>query len=327
MCTFRQQPRTFNGIRLIVLVIVFLLAAQWTVPAQTNTIDIGDLLDAAQQYAQENLDPDVLQALQSIDREKVEDFLNHYQDYLHGDYVLDVAQLKDAADTILPLLEAHEETRPYAAWLRERLDYFEAAEELRATVPVPKPEPGKPIPNPPNPPFKVEKELWIKKVEPRPWPKGAADYVPRMKEIFASEHVPPELVWLAEVESGFNPGARSPAGAVGMFQLMPVTAKEAGLSLWPRDERQQPDAAARAAARHLHGLYRQFGDWRLVTAAYNCGAGTVQKSLEKYHAKSFERIATHLPAETQMYVPKVEATILHREGVEMEGLIPPVAGA
>jgi membrane-bound lytic murein transglycosylase D len=78
--------------------------------------------------------------------------------------------------------------------------------------------------------------------------------------------------------------------------------------------------AARAAAKHLRGLYRQFGDWRLAVAAYNCGAGTVQRSLERHHAKSFERIATHLPAETQMYVPKVEATIRHREGVEMESL-------
>ena len=327
MCAFRHQPRTLSGVRFIVLAIAFLLVFQPTAPAQTNTIDIGQLLDAAQQYAQDNLDPDVLQALQDIDRDKVHDFLNHYQDYLHGDYVLDMAQLQDAANTILPLLEAHEETRPYAAWLRERLDYFEAADELSKTTPVPKPEPGKPVPIPPNPSFKVEKELWIKKVEPRPWPKGAADYVPAMKEIFASEHVPPELVWLAEVESGFNASAQSPAGAVGMFQLMPVTAKEAGLSLWPRDQRRQPDAAARAAARHLHDLYRQFGDWRLAVAAYNCGAGTVQRSLEKYHARSFQRIATHLPAETQMYVPKVEATIQHREGVEMESLRPPVAGA
>lgn len=327
MCAFRYQLRTCKGMAFLALVIVFLFEIPSAAFAQTNTIDIGDLLDAAQQYAQDNLDPDVLQALQSIDRDKVQDFLNHYQDYLHGDYVLDVAQLKDAANTILPLLEAHEETRPYAAWLRERLDYFEAADELSRTAPVPKPEPGKPVPMPPNPPFKVEKELWIKKVEPRPWPKGAADYVPGMKEIFASEHVPPELVWLAEVESGFRADAQSPAGAVGMFQLMPVTAKEAGLSLWPRDQRRQPEAAARAAARHLHGLYRQFGDWRLAVAAYNCGAGTVQKSLEKYHARSFERIATHLPAETQMYVPKVEATIQHREGVDMESLKLPVAGA
>ncbi len=114
-----------------------MLVACDAAPAQTNDLDLGDLLDAAQQFAQENLDPDVLQALQSVDRDKVEDFLNHYQDYLRGDYVLDVAQLKDAANAILPLLDAHEETQPYAAWLRERLDYFDVADELKPTAPPP----------------------------------------------------------------------------------------------------------------------------------------------------------------------------------------------
>jgi membrane-bound lytic murein transglycosylase D len=132
--------------------------------------------------------------------------------------------------------------------------------------------------------------------------------------------VPAQLVWLAEVESGFDGRARSPAGAVGVFQLMPDTARHFGLSLWPRDQRRQPEMAAQAAAKYLHELYHQFGDWRLAVAAYNCGPETVQKSLKRHHAKSYEHIAAHLPAETQMYVPKVEATILHREGVELEQL-------
>jgi membrane-bound lytic murein transglycosylase D len=99
------------------------------------------------------------------------------------------------------------------------------------------------------------------------------------------------------------------------------------LSLWPRDQRRQPEVAALAAAKYLRGLHDQFGDWRLAVAAYNCGEGTVQKALSRYHAKSYERIAPHLPAETQMYVPKVEATILHREGQELEKLkLPAPAG-
>ena len=72
--------------------------------------------------------------------------------------------------------------------------------------------------------------------------------------------------------------------------------------------------AAQAAARYLRQLYGRFGDWRLAVAAYNCGEGTVQKSLKHYRASSYERIATHLPAETQMYVPKVRATILAPRG-------------
>ncbi len=295
-------------------------------PAQTNEVDLGGLLDAAQQFAQDNLDPDVLNALQNVDRQQVENFLSHYQDYLKGDYVLDVAQLKDAANAILPLLDAHEETQPYAVWLRSRLDYFDAAEEFKSAAPEPKPEPGKPLPPLPNPTFKAEQEIWIQKVTPRPWPKGAAEIVPKLKTIFAGEGVPPELVWLAEVESGFDARARSPAGAVGTFQLMPATAKDYGLSLWPLDQRRQPEEAALAAAKFLRTLHEQFGDWRLAVAAYNCGAGTLQKALTRYHAKNYEAIATHLPAETQMYVPKVEATILHREGLELEKLTAPAAG-
>jgi membrane-bound lytic murein transglycosylase D len=111
-----------------------------------------------------------------------------------------------------------------------------------------------------------------------------------------------------------------------MFQLMPATAKSFGLSLWPRDQRKIPEVAAMAAAKYLRQLHAQFGDWRLAVAAYNCGEGRVQKSLERYGTKSYERIATHLPAETQMYVPKVEATILKREGLALEKLKAPAAG-
>ncbi|MBW8865431.1 MAG: lytic transglycosylase domain-containing protein, partial [Verrucomicrobia bacterium] len=173
---------------------------------------------------------------------------------------------------------------------------------------------------PPNPTFKVEQEIWVKKVAPRPWPKAAKELVPQLKPIFASERVPEELVWLAEVESGFDASAESPAGALGMFQLMPATAKQYGLSLWPFDERKQTEPAARAAAKQLRRLYTQFGDWRLAVAAYNCGEGRVQKALSRYKTKSYERIATHLPAETQMYVPKVEATISLREGASLQKL-------
>jgi len=304
------------------LTIALLLAGSGVLSAQTNDLDLNAALDAAQQFARQNLDPDVARALQDVDREKVRDFLNQYQDCLRGDYVLDVGQLQDAANAILPLLDAREETRPYAAWLRERLDYFEAANDLKPPV-SPPPQPGKPAPSPVNPAYKAERELWIKKVSARPWPKGATDVVPAMKAVFADEKVPPELVWLAEVESGFDRRAESPAGALGMFQLMPATAKQFGLSLWPRDQRRDPDIAARAAAKQLRDLYHQFGDWRLAVAAYNCGGGTVEKALKRHHATSFADIAPHLPAETQMYVPKVEATILRREGKELETLPAP----
>jgi membrane-bound lytic murein transglycosylase D len=132
--------------------------------------------------------------------------------------------------------------------------------------------------------------------------------------------VPEQLVWLAEVESSFDRRAQSPAGAAGLFQLMPDTAKRFGLSLWPRDQRFQPEPSATASAQYLKQLHDRFGDWRLALAAYNCGEGTVQKLLTRYKTQSYDGIAEHLPAETQMYVPRVEAVIQQREGAKLEQL-------
>lgn len=308
--------------------LAILIVSGWLAPAQTNDLDLGDMLDAAQQFAQENLDADVLKSLQNVDRATVESFLNHFQDYLKGDSVLDGTQLKAAAKIALPLLDAQEETQPYAAWLRSRLDYFDAADELKLLTPPAKPGLGaNPPPALPNPSFKTEQEVWLKKVSPRPLPKRSDKFVPKLKTIFAAEGVPSALVWLAEVESGFDTSARSPAGAVGMFQLMPATAKDLGLSLFPFDQRKQLEPAARASAKYLRQLHDQFGDWRLAAAAYNSGSGTVSRLLKRYQTTSYERIAPHLPAETQMYVPKVEATILHREGLELEKLKMPSIAA
>jgi membrane-bound lytic murein transglycosylase D len=305
----------------LTLILALLLAVGAPVLAQTNDLglDVGGWVDAAQQFAKDNINDDVLRALPELDRGQIEDFLKHYEDVLQGDYVLDLAPLKAGAQAALPVLAAQPETRPYAKWLKARLDYFDVAEALLAGTPAPPPGTNAPLPVP-NPPFAAEQAVWVKKISPVPWPKGAMEYVPRLKPIFTAEHVPPELVWLAEVESGFDAGARSPAGAVGMFQLMPATAKAQGLSRWPLDERKQPDAAAHAAAAYLRQLHARFGDWRLAVAAYNCGDGTVQRLLQRYNTTSYEGISTHLPAETQMYVPKVEAVIQHREGVALEQL-------
>ena len=154
-------------------------------------------------------------------------------------------------------------------------------------------------------------------------PPGALEYVARLKPIFLAEGVPAELVWLAEVESGFDTLARSPIGAVGLFQLMPETAKSLGLALTPLDQRLQPERNARAAARYLKFLHGMFHDWRLAVAAYNGGEGLVGRLLERRGAHSYDEIAAELPAETQMYVLKVEATILRREGIALEDVKPP----
>lgn len=305
--------------------LLLVLAGALDLRAQEDTINLDDLVQSADQWAKENLDEDALRALQEVDREKVKQFLSDLQKQLHGEYVLDLASLGDSAKAILPLLEGYEETQPYAAWLKPRLDYLEVADELRSAAQPPKPAPGQ-LPKPaPNPSPAKEREVWAEELAQRPWPATAKPYVSRLKPIFANQKVPPELVWLAEVESSFDPRARSPAGAAGLYQLMPATAKRYGLRTRLPDQRLRAEDSARAAAKYLRHLHSQFKDWRLALAAYNAGEGTVQKLLDRYTARTFDAIATRLPAETQMYVPKVEATLARREGLTLSQLQTPSA--
>jgi peptidoglycan lytic transglycosylase D len=286
----------------------------------SNAITLDDILQSAQDWARDNLDEDALRVLQSADQEKVRQFLDSIQKEFQGEYVIDLAQLKDAARIVVPILESHEETLPYAVWLKARMDYLEAADEFRLIVPAPNAEPGKPPPPIPNPQPAQEREIWVRKLSTRPWPKEAKPYVSQLKPVFAAEKVPTELVWIAEVESSFDPRARSPAGAAGLFQLMPATAKQYGLRTWPFDQRLKSEESARATAQYLAYLHGRFKDWRLTLAAYNAGEGVVQRLLERHKAGTYDAIATHLPAETQLFVPKVEATVLRREGVKLSQL-------
>ena len=313
-----------SHLRKSILAAAALLASAAFVSAQ-ETVTLDDLADSAQAWAKENLDEDLLRALEGKDQRRVKEFIDQLQKELHGEYVIDLARLKDAATSIVPLLESYEETQPYAAWLKPRLDYLEIAEELRILIPPPKPKPGE-IPKPVVVPPAKAREVWIKKVTARPWPPNARPYVDQLKPIFAAEKVPPELVWVAEVESSFDPRARSPAGAVGMFQLMPATAKSCGLSTWPFDQRLKPEPSARAAAQYLKKLYSRYHDWRLALAAYNAGPGTVDGLLARQKTRSFDAIATRLPAETQLYVPKLEATLRQREVVSLTALQTPREG-
>ncbi len=166
-------------------------------------------------------------------------------------------------------------------------------------------------------------DFWLRRIAARPRPESAEAFLPSLHAAFAAEGVPPELVWLAETESSFNPRARSQAGARGLFQLMPETARSLGLDLLP-DERVHPARSARAAAAYLRHLHGRFGDWPLALAAYNAGESRVARELKRRGAADFAAIARHLPAETRLYVPKVLATVRLRSGVAPENLAAPV---
>jgi membrane-bound lytic murein transglycosylase D len=299
------------------------LAGSLVARADDDTVTMPELIQGAQQWAQENLDTNVVNALPKVDDPAVQQFFRELQKRYQGDYVVDLAALRQTAQSVLTLLESHEETQPYAAWLKAQMDYLDVADEIRLTIPPPNVETNQPPQPVPNPPPQKEREIWVKKVSVAPWPASAKEYVPELKPIFTAQKIPSELVWVAEVESSFDRRALSPAGAAGLFQLMPDTAKRFGLSLWPRDQRYQPEPSATASAQYLKYLYDRFKDWRLALAAYNAGEGTVQKLLDRYKTRSYDDIAEHLPAQTQMYVPRVEAVVRQREGANLEQLSVP----
>ncbi len=129
------------------------------------------------------------------------------------------------------------------------------------------------------------------------------------------KQMPRELIYLALIESNFNPNARSKVGAVGMWQFMSATAREFGLTVTRRtDERKNPAEATDAALTYLGQLHERFGSWYLAAAAYNSGQGTVSRALKKVTGKTtgtdedFFRILSSLPRETQDYVPKLIAS-------------------
>lgn len=228
------------------------------------------------------------------------------------DDLREFAALAPETRAAIAAMQAMPDYADYADWLREQLADMEAAQEAVTSSRVPE------KPKDPAPP-KIENvplyELWVGRVTRRPRPPRADELLPVLRAAFAAEGVPEALVWLAETESSFNPRARSPVGARGLFQLMPETAKALGLSLLPFDQRIQPQASARAAAAYLKKLYTRFGDWPLALAAYNGGEGRVSRTLKARGATDFAAIAEHLPAETRLYVPKVLATVRVRAGV------------
>lgn len=118
--------------------------------------------------------------------------------------------------------------------------------------------------------------------------------------------LPEDLVYLAMIESGFHPTAVSHAGATGMWQFMAATGRMSGLRIddWV-DERRDPEAATRAAIRHLAELYDATGDWALSAAAYNAGLGRVSRAQAGQPRTDYFSlsIAERLPRETRNYVP------------------------
>ncbi len=137
--------------------------------------------------------------------------------------------------------------------------------------------------------------------------------LPRYQEIINAVldeyKVPRDLVFLAMIESGLSMQAHSYANAVGPWQFIAGTGKLYDLRIdWWVDDRRNLEKATRAAASHLSDLYEQFHSWPLALAAYNCGAGRVERAIAKHRTRDFWKL-TSLPSQTRNYVPKFMAAL------------------
>jgi len=135
--------------------------------------------------------------------------------------------------------------------------------------------------------------------------------------------LPRDLIYLAMIESGFDPGATSLKSAGGVWQFIPGAARAYGLEVshWV-DARRDPERAAEAAARLLKDLYVRFGSWPLAFAAYNAGYGAILRSIARFNTNDFWELARHeagLPWETSLYVPKILAASIVGHNVKAFG--------
>ena len=322
----------------------------------TTEMNADDLFTLGQSLFETYAPPEIKKDFAFPTREQWDEFAARLEKTRETGSMAELAAYEPEARVALVALRTLPDYADYADWLEERLDEIVVAKEAVAQPPVtpppvqPTPVPPSPGPTPPVPPVQPTPpgpkppappqppvqpasksfnamvplyDLWVQRLRERPRPERADEFLPDLKTVFTSEGVTPALAWIPEVESTFNPRARSPSGARGLFQLMPITAKAQGLSLLPFDERVNPEKSARAAATLLRRLHGTFGSWPLALAAYNAGEGRVRRTLKAKNATTFAEIADDLSTETRLYVPKVLATLAVREGLDPAKLAAP----
>jgi membrane-bound lytic murein transglycosylase D len=146
------------------------------------------------------------------------------------------------------------------------------------------------------------------------WLRKMGRYRAIIEQRLDEQGLPRDLIYLAMVESGFDPGATSQKSAGGVWQFIPGAARAYGLEVshWV-DTRRDPERAAEAAAHLLKDLYVRFGSWPLAFAAYNAGYGAILRSIARFNSNDFWELARHeagLPWETTLYVPKILAAAI-----------------
>jgi membrane-bound lytic murein transglycosylase D len=149
----------------------------------------------------------------------------------------------------------------------------------------------------------------------------SGQYMRLARKIFAEEGVPLDVTWLGQVESAWKPKAVSWASASGLWQFIPSTGRMYGLRQNAYiDERNSYEQATRASARHLKDLAKRYnGNWELAMAAYNTGAGNIDRAISRAGSPNFWMIYPYIAQETRNYVPNILAVILIAKNPEKYG--------
>lgn len=295
----REPCYTFRHMKILSIFFLMLIGPCLGL-AQQESFPIDEMAQAGEQWMRDNLDPEILATVQAA-ADAADAVSQGLQERFENGCDMEIA-LVEHVSAVIPRVE-------------------EPAEAPVDVVSAPSiPEPDQPFVPWSVPRIDSARDVAIQPPEKRPVPRGTESLIARLKPIFIAHQVPAELIWVAEVESSFRPAALSSTGAAGLFQLKPATAVSLGLSLWPTDQRMDPEANARGAAKYLKALRNRFKDWPLALAAYRVGETRVQALLTEHHTRTYDGIAMHLPKDAQTYVPKLNATLLLREGISLASL-------
>jgi membrane-bound lytic murein transglycosylase D len=156
------------------------------------------------------------------------------------------------------------------------------------------------------------------------WLARSEKYIPSMRNQLRENGLPEDLVYMALIESGFNPYAYSRSKASGPWQFIYLTGKRYGLrSNWWIDERRDPEKSTIAAAKYLKDLYDMFECWYLAAASYNAGEKKIAAAMKRYRTEDFWELTKHryLKQETKDYVPQMIAAALIAKDPEKYGFV------
>jgi len=154
------------------------------------------------------------------------------------------------------------------------------------------------------------------------WLARSGKYIPLMKSLLREHGLPEDLVYMAFIESGFDPHAYSRSKASGPWQFISLTGKRYGLRVnWWVDERRDPEKSTIAAAKYLKDLYERFDCWYLAAAGYNAGEYKIIRAMKRYRTEDFWKLTTYryLRRETKDYIPLMMAAALIAKDPERYG--------